>query len=57
MAYLGRMLGVDTPIIDSLIHVASLINETDYWKKGWSLEKMGIEGMGLKELLDYVEHG
>jgi len=57
MAYLGRMLGVDTPSIDSLIHVASLINETDYWKKGWSLEKMGIEGMGLKELLDYVEHG
>jgi len=57
MAYLGRMLGVDTPIIDSLINVASLINETDYWKKGWSLEKMGIEGMELKQLLDYVEHG
>jgi len=41
MAYLGRMLGVDTPIIDGLINVASLINETDYWKKGWTLERMG----------------
>lgn len=57
MACLGRMLGIDTPIIDVLINLASLVNETDYWKTGWTLEKMGIDGMGLEKLLDYVEHG
>jgi len=57
MACLGRMLGIDTPIIDGLINLASLVNGTDYWKTGWTLEKMGIDGMGLEKLLDYVEHG
>jgi opine dehydrogenase len=57
MAYLGKMLSVSTPTINALIDLASLINETNYWETGWTPEKMGIKGMGPKELLDYVENG
>jgi opine dehydrogenase len=57
MAYLGEMLGVPTPTINALIGLASLINDTDYRQTGWTLEKMGIEGMALEELLNYVENG
>jgi opine dehydrogenase len=57
MAYLGEMLGVPTPTINALIGLASLINDTDYRQTGWTLEKMGIEGMTLEELLNYVENG
>ena len=57
MAYLGEMLDVPTPTINALIVLASLINETNYRQTGWTLEKMGIEGMRLEKLLNYVENG
>ncbi len=57
MAYLGRMLEVSTPTMDALINMASIINGENYWEKGRTLRKMGIEGMGLKDLLDYLENG
>lgn len=57
MAYLGRMLDVPTPIINALVDLASIINGTDYWKTGWTPEKMGIQGMSLEGLLNYVENG
>jgi opine dehydrogenase len=57
MAYLGEMLGIPTPTIDALIGLASLIHDTDYRQTGWTLEKMGIKGMTLERLLNYVENG
>jgi opine dehydrogenase len=57
MADLGTMLGVTTPVINALIDLASLINETDYRRTGRTLGKMGIQGMGLDQLLDCVEQG
>ncbi len=57
MAYLGEMLGIPTPTINALIDLASTINETNYQQTGWTLEKMGIKGMSLEKLLDYVENG
>jgi opine dehydrogenase len=57
MAYLGRMLNIPTPTMDALIGITSVVHETDYWKTGWTPEKMGIEGMNLDILMDYVEKG
>jgi opine dehydrogenase len=57
MAHLGEMLGVATPTIDALIELASLISQTDYRQTGWTLERMGIRGMTLGEILKYVEQG
>ncbi len=57
MASLGEMLGVPTPTIDALIDLASIICETNFRRTGWTAEKMGIQGMSLKSLLNYVENG
>jgi opine dehydrogenase len=57
MAYLGKMLGVQTPTTNALIDLASVINETNYWETGWTPERLGIQGMTLKALLSYVENG
>jgi opine dehydrogenase len=57
MAYFGGMLGVPTPAINALIELTSIIRETPYRQTGWTLEKMGIEGMNLKDLLEYVQKG
>jgi len=50
IASVGRMFGVPTPTIDSLIHLASLLNRKDYWSEGRTVEKLGISKMSLRDL-------
>jgi opine dehydrogenase len=57
MAYLGSLVNVPTPVIRSLVDLASAISERNYWETGWTPEKMGIEGMGAERLLEFVHQG
>ena len=50
IASVGKMFGVPTPTIDSLIHLASLLNQKDYFLEGRTVEKLGISGMNLRDL-------
>jgi opine dehydrogenase len=40
---LGKLAGVATPIIDSLIHLASTYNSIDYFTTGRTLAELGIQ--------------
>jgi len=50
MASLGEMLGVPTPTIRSIIHLASLLHGADFWAEGRTVEKLGIAGMSVRNL-------
>jgi len=50
MASLGRMLGVNTDVIDAIILMGSIINSTDYRSHGRTVENLGIAGMNLRGL-------
>ncbi|NLD63352.1 MAG: NADP transhydrogenase subunit alpha, partial [Bacteroidales bacterium] len=50
MASLGRMMGVSTEVMDSIILMGSIINSTDYRVSGRTVENLGIAGMSLREL-------
>ena len=50
LASLGDMLGVETPTIKTIIHLASLMRGVDFWEKGRTVEKLGIKGMTIKEI-------
>ena len=50
MASIGRKFGVPTPTIDSIIEIASTINDVDYWSIGRTVEKLQIQDMSLREL-------
>lgn len=54
---LARQLGIATPIIDAVIEIASIINQTNYWEKGRSLEELGIAGLDRGELKRVLEYG
>lgn len=41
---LGKVLGVPTPFMDSLILLASQMNDLDYREEGRNLKRMGIKG-------------
>ncbi len=46
----GKKFNVPTPTIDSLIYLASCLNDCDYWAIGRTVEKLNIHNMSLKEL-------
>ncbi|MCR4417588.1 MAG: NAD/NADP octopine/nopaline dehydrogenase family protein [Ignavibacteria bacterium] len=50
IASVGKKLGVETPTINSLIHLASLLNQTDYWEIGRTVERLNIADLSLREL-------
>ena len=50
IASVGKMFDIKTPMIDSLIQTASVINSRDYWNTGRTAESLGISGMSLREL-------
>ena len=56
-ASLGRKLGVPTPTYDSIIHIASLVNETDYYKTGRNLANLKLDGLSAGEITRYMMTG
>ncbi len=56
-ASLGRTLGIPTPTYDSIIHIASLVNETDYYRTGRNLANLKLDGLSAAQLTQYVMTG
>ena len=50
IASIGEKFGVPVPTIKSLIHIASVIHDCDYWKIGRNVENLDLAEMSLKEL-------
>jgi len=57
MESFGRLVGVKTPVITALIELACVINGVDYRKEGLTLEKLGLGGMDVGAIMQYVQHG
>ncbi len=57
MASLGKRYGVSTRGIEALIHLSCIIHRTDYWRRGRTLDKLGIENLSVSELTRYVNEG
>ena len=57
IAKLARKFNVATPLIDAVIELASVINQTDYREEGMSLEELGIADLSKEELQRVLETG
>jgi len=53
----ARKFGVKVPVIESMITLASVMTGTDFWKKGVTLEDLGIGHMDKEELNTYLREG
>lgn len=54
---LGQQLGLELPLMESLIRLSSVLLDEDYLKTGRTLEKMGLVGLKQAELHKYLQHG
>ncbi|MCL4860185.1 MAG: NAD/NADP octopine/nopaline dehydrogenase family protein [Caldilineaceae bacterium] len=57
IASLGKRHGVSTSGIDSIIRLGSILHRTNYWRSGRTVQKLGIEDLGVSELTRYVKEG
>jgi opine dehydrogenase len=57
IASLGQRYGVSVQAMDSIIRIASIIHRTDYWRRGRTIDKLGINNLSVAELTTYVNEG
>lgn len=57
MASLGKRYGVSTRAVEALINLSCIVHKTDYWRRGRTLDKLGIENLSVSELTMYVNEG
>jgi opine dehydrogenase len=57
IASLGQRYGVSVRGMDSIIRLASFVHRTDYWRKGRTIDKLGIDNLSVGELTAYVTEG
>ena len=51
----AKRLGIEMPVLKSVVTLASAVNETDYYKKGRSLENLGfVEELTMKEIIEKI---
>ncbi len=51
---LGEMLGVQTPVIDMVIRLGSILHATDYRAAGRTAESLGLAGLSMKQIRQMV---
>lgn len=55
---LGKMLGVPTPIIDSIIVMSEALLDVDFWSNGRTVEAMGFDPeWNVEQVKDYLLNG
>jgi opine dehydrogenase len=57
MLELGKLAGVEAPVMESLVTIAGTINAIDYRQVGLNAEKMGLKGMSKGEAQAYFHLG
>lgn len=54
---LGRQLGIPTPTMEALVHLASVANSKDYLASGKTTTHFGWDGWTAQQINDYLENG
>jgi|SRR5581483_1350716 len=54
---LGRVAGIDMPVTDHLIGLTSALYDRDFTAQGHTLEKLGLAGLGPRDILAITSNG
>jgi opine dehydrogenase len=57
IAALGERYGVSVNGINAIIRLGCFLHSTDYWRRGRTLDKLGIKDLSVGELTRYVATG
>ncbi len=54
---LGKQFGVQTPAIDTMVSLAELVLDRDFWGQGASSESLGLDTLSPEQIMEYVMNG
>ncbi len=54
---LGKLVGVPTPAVDSIILLGTILHGVDYWAVGRTVERLGLAGKSLKHIRRFILEG
>jgi len=54
---LARSVGVPTPTYDTMIHLASVVNDTDFYARGRTLKNLGLDRLAPAQFERYLQTG
>lgn len=57
IASLADMVGVQTPLIDSIINISCAMTGVNYWKTGRTTKTLGLVGLSLYEIRKLLDEG
>jgi opine dehydrogenase len=57
MTSLGDQFGVETPVMKSLVEIASRLLGRDFWAEGRTTKDMGVDGLNVKQIRRLVAEG
>lgn len=57
IASLGGRFGVSVRGMESIIRLACIVHRTDYWRRGRTVDKLGIGDLTVSELTKFVNEG
>ena len=53
----GKKVGVKTPVCDSIINLASVVNQKNCWETGANIEKMFVDSWSIDKLTKFLFEG
>jgi dehydrogenase len=56
-AKLGRLLNVDTPLMDACVNLGSILIGDNCWEKGYSMSDLGISSLDIPTLKAFLVEG
>jgi opine dehydrogenase len=54
---IAEQIGIQAPIMRSLVQIQNLVSGKDYWSYGATAERLGFAGMNAEQIRRYVETG
>ena len=57
MASAGRQFGLNPRAIESVITLAGIVHQTNFWSRGRTLERLGLAGLSPAEIRQVASYG
>ncbi|HID62736.1 MAG TPA: NADP transhydrogenase subunit alpha, partial [Anaerolineae bacterium] len=57
IASFAQAAGIPTPAIRSVVDIACVMYGRDFWAEGRNMENLGLAGMDVEQILDYINKG
>jgi opine dehydrogenase len=56
-SHIGKAVGVETPVIDSIVNLYNVVHQRNWWNEGRSAADLGLAWMSVPQIKDYVATG